>query len=473
MRAWLRRTVELHEELSAIAEVDPRWWLLAAGSALAEPYGTKTVYLACDAEPDADTMMLFRTPPAQPVVADAIARANAARIALRELDGTLPGQPLAVTLTRSRHGATVPNALEVAAFAVGSHCLIAQLSDPTLPQQLAAVLAGVAPAHSPATWMGAMPFVTISLGDEALPTARHGHRRAWIREGRPILDRTSKRLNAGPWLGLGRSGAWTVVSTCHLVVDGYGHARLTARIAELLAAAAPAVPSPHGSSTSIVDLPTLAAVDHAVPLVIVWREFASPTPRLVPLAYRLGILLHQRLGQPNARFSPTIQIPVARGHKHDPLRLRRRIVSATTSVRFDRGEPEPFAAFEARVRAVFEREAAGHGLVSRLLAAAAAVPVPVSWKRQSIGARRPAWLESFAEIIGGRALLSRLALDFPAPAMAAVSSASRLASDADPFGGCVITLLEDGTRGMITLAGTGFVGEPAHAMAMLDELLAQ
>jgi hypothetical protein len=180
--------------------------------------------------------------------------------------------------------------------------------------------------------------------------------------------------------------------------------------------------------------------------------------------------LHQRLGQPNARFSPTIQIPVARGQKNDPLRLRRRIVSATISVRFDHGKPEPFAHFEARVRAVFEREAAGHGLVSRLLAAAAAVPVPVSWKRQSISARRPRWLESFAELIGGRALLSRIALDFPSPPMAAVSSASRIASVSDPFGGCVITLIEDGTRGMITLAGTGFVGAATQATAILDEL---
>src|SRR6185369_12180283 len=97
-----------------------------------------------------------------------------------------------------------------------------------------------------------------------------------------------------------------------------------------------------------------------------------------------------------ARFSPTIQIPVARGHKDDRLRLRRRIVSATTSVRFADGVPEPLPAFEARVREVFAREAAAHGLVSRLLAAARAVPVPLAWKRKSISAKRPRWLEDFA-----------------------------------------------------------------------------
>lgn len=457
MRAWLRRTAELQFELAAIAEVDRRWWLLAAGVALAEPFAPKEMYLACDAEPDADTMMMFRA--AQPpnvvadVVADAMARANAARTALREIDGTLPGQPLAVTVQRSNGAVTVPSALDVAAFAAGAHCLVAKLNDPTLPQQLEALLAG----NTPKPWTGATPFVTVSIGDDATATARHGHRRAWTQSG-------------GPWLGLGRSGAWAVVSTCHLVVDGYGHARLTTRIAELMATA---TANPLASTTNAANvIPPLVDFKAAVPLVVVWRELAAPTPRLVPLAYRLGILLHQRLGQPQARFSPTIQIPVARGHADDPLRLRRRIVSATTSVRFDRGQPEPFAYFEARLRGVFAREAAGTGLVSRLLAAAAAVPVPLAWKRQSIGVHRPPWLEAIADTIGGRALLSRIALDFTAPALAAVSSPSRLASAHDPFGGCVITLVDDGNNGMLTLCGTGFVGDAVQSTAILDELLA-
>ena len=453
MREWLRRTDELQRELAAIADVDRRWWLLAAGVALAEPYAPKEMYLACDAEPDADTMMMFRAAVPANAVTDAIARASAARTALREIDGTLPGQPLAVTVKRSDGAITVPSALDVAAFAAGAHCLVARLDDPTLPQQLVDLLAG----RTPKPWPGATPFVTVSIGDDATATARHGHRRAWTQSG-------------GPWLGLGRSNAWAVVSTCHLVVDGYGHARLTTRIAELMATATanPRAPTPNAANV----IPPLVDFKAAVPLVIVWRELTAPTPRLIPLAYRLGILLHQRLGQPQARFSPTIQIPVARGHAEDPLRLRRRIVSATTSVGFDRGQPEPFAYFEARLRSVFAREAAGTGLVSRLLAAAAAVPVPLAWKRQSIGVHRRPWLEAIADTIGGRALLSRIALDFTAPALAAVSSPSRLASAHDPFGGCVITLVDDGNNGMLTLCGTGFVGDTVQSTAILDELLA-
>ena len=453
MRGWLRRTAELQRELAAIAEVDRRWWLLAAGVALAEPYAPKEMYLACDAKPDADTMMLFRAAQPANVVTDAIARANAARTALREIDGTLPGQPLAVTVQRSNGAVTIPSALDVAAFAAGAHCLIARLDDPTLPQQLIALLAG----HTPKLWVGATPFVTVAIGDDAIATARHGHRRGWTKTG-------------GPWLGLGRAGQWTVVSTCHLVVDGYGHARLTTRIAELMAAATANSRAPTPNSSIVI--PPLVAFTASVPLVIVWRELTAPTPRLIPLAYRLGILLHQRLGLPQARFSPTIQIPVARGHADDPLRLRRRIVSATTSVRFDHGQPEPFAHFEARLRGVFAREAAGTGLVSRLLAAAAAVPVPLAWKRQSIGVHRPPWLEAIADTIGGRALLSRIALDFAAPPLPAVSSPSRLASVHDPFGGCVVTLVDDGNNGMLTLCGTGFVGDTAQSTAILDELLA-
>jgi len=215
VRAWARRTAELHRELAAIADVDPRWWLLAGGVAFAEVHAPPELYLASGVEADADTFMGFRGP-GYAAPAAAIRAAHAARTALRELDGELPDQPLAVTIGRRDATMTVTSALEVAAFAVGGGCVVARLDDPTLPAQLAAALAGAAPAR----WTGPPPFVCVSLGDEPRATARHGHRRAWT-------DRVV------PWLGLGRSGDLAVVSTCHLVVDGYGHARLAARIAEL------------------------------------------------------------------------------------------------------------------------------------------------------------------------------------------------------------------------------------------------
>ena len=451
MSAWARRTAELQRELAAIAEVDPRWWLLAGGVAFAETGAPSEVYLACDAEPDADTFMGHRAPRPRDLVIDAINRATAARTALRELDGSFPDQPLAVTIDHSRGAEPRPSKLEVAAFAIGNKCLIARLDDPTLVTQLAALLGGADPPR----WYGATPFVCVSIGDEPVETARHGHRRAWNGRG-------------GPWLGLGRADDLAVVSTCHLIIDGYGHARLTARIAALAALAALTAGE---VSTHSHTAPSLGAAAGAVPLAVTWRDLPCPTPRVIPLAYELGRILHRHAGRRDAKFSPTIQIPVARGRKDDPMRLRRRVVSATTSVRFEDGVPEPFATFEARVREVFSREATDSGLVSRLLAAARAVPVPLSWKRKSISAKRPRWLESFAEVIGGRALLSRIAMDSAIPPMFAVSSPSRLASDTDPIGGCVITIVDDGRHGAITVCGSGFAGTAATAAALLDELL--
>jgi hypothetical protein len=295
--------------------------------------------------------------------------------------------------------------------------------------------------------------VCVSIGDESIDTARHGHRRAWTERG-------------GPWLGLGRAGDLAVVSTCHLVIDGYGHASITSRIAGLAGAVRSTSTSGHAA------LPQLGAVAGAVPLAVTWRELPRPTPRVIPLAYELGRILHRQAGRSDARFSPTIQIPVARGSQDDPMRLRRRIVSATTSVRFTDGVPEPFASFEARVRGVIAREAAASGLVSRLLAAARALPLPVSLKRRSISAKRPRWLENIAAVIGGRALLSRIAMDSPVPPLCAVSSPSRLATDADPVGGCVITIVDDGSHGAITIGGSGFAGTVDTASAFLDEVLA-
>ena len=364
MIGWAKRTVGLHRELAAIAEVDPRYWLLAGGVAITEQWGRgEAVYLACDAEPDADTFMAYRAARPRDVVADAISRALAARTALLEIDRELPDQTLAVTIDRASNAAMLPSSLDVAAFAIGRSCVVARMDDPSLAVQLVAALDG----SEPRRWSGAAPFVCVSIGDEPLETARHGHRRAWTDRG-------------GPWLGLGRADELAVVSTCHLIIDGYGHARIAARIAELVTSE-PAT-NGHGARS-------LAPVAGAVPLAIAWRELPSPTPRAIPLAYDLGCLLHRHAGRRDARFSPTFQIPIARGAKDDPMRLRRRVVSATTSVRFADGAPEPFPIFEQRVREMIVREANANGLASRLLAAARGAPVPTAWKRKDISAKRP------------------------------------------------------------------------------------
>ncbi len=461
-RWWLRRAVELHGELSAVAHTDLRWWILAAGVAAVEPWGRSGDYVSADATPTGDTFIGYPCPPPADPIADAIARARAVRTAIREIDGTLPDQPLASTLrTRTAggraetdqalHGAdavAVPSSLDVAAFAIGGHCAFGALDDPTLPDLLASVLAGA----TPPPWRGATPFVCVSIGDDPVATARHAHRRAW-REG------------SGPWLGVGRAEGLATVSTCHLVVDGYGHARLAGRIAELIGA--PTITA----RTAETSLPPLAPVDGAIPLGVAWRRLPGRAPRALAMAYALGRALHRDTGPADARFSPTMQIPVAPGDRDDPLRIRRRPIAGVASVRFDGDRPEPYEVFSTRTRAALAREAAGHGLTTRLLAAARALPIPLAWKRKSIGATRAPWLDRFAEVIGGRACLSKITVDARLPPSCAVSSPARLVSDSDPLGSCVITIVEDGERSAITACGSGLAGTPEAANAMIDELL--
>jgi hypothetical protein len=149
----------------------------------------------------------------------------------------------------------------------------------------------------------------------------------------------------------------------------------------------------------------------------------------------------------------------------------RRVVPSAISLRFDNGEPEPFEAFEARARANFLRESAGRGLCTRLLAAARAAPVSLAWKRKTFSAARPRWLDRIAEVVGGRACLSRIQLDVPVPPACAVSSPARLASNSDPLGGCVITIIDDGSRAAITACGSGLAGTSDDAADLIDVLL--
>jgi hypothetical protein len=268
------------------------------------------------------------------------------------------------------------------------------------------------------------------------------------------------------------------VSTCHLVVDGYGHASLTRRIHALLEGATrgawSGAPSAHHGSHPHAALPPLAPVAGAVPLGVAWQELVGPGVRALPLAYAVGRVLHRAaaLAGGGARFSPTLQIPVAPGRLDDPERRRRRAMAAIVSVRFAAGEPEPFERFEARARGVLERETLRIGLCARLLAAARAAPAPLAWKRRGFSAARPRWLDRVSDVLGGRACVSRIRIDAPLPASCAVSSPSRLASAGDPLGACVVTVVDDGDRAAITVCGSGLTGTSAGARSVLDELLA-
>jgi hypothetical protein len=455
VKEWLRRAGALHADLAALADVRaPGWWVLAGAAAV--EWSGRAGYVLSDAEPASDTFIGHACRAADDPVAQAIARAHAARQAIRELDGTLPQQPLAVAIERDAAGArTIPNPLRHAAFADGGRPFpyIAALEDRIEDERELARTLALRLRGEPAGFVTipGFPFVCVTLGEEPAATARHGHRRAWTDRG-------------GPWLGCGQIDGMNVVSTCHLVVDGYGHAVLAARIAELTRELIARVPR----ST---DVPLVApppdVVDGAIPLQCTWGDIPSGM-RALRIAYALGCVLHRRAGNATAAFSPTIQIPVAPGAADDPDRHRKRVIPAITSVRFSAGAPEPYAQFAARTKEMIAREAAGQGLTTRLHASLRAIPTPLVWKRRAIAAERPRWQDGFATVLGGRGCVSKIVLSTPSPAACAVSSPAKMATASDPLGGCVVTIVDDGRTAAITLCGSGTLAEPS----VLDEALA-
>jgi hypothetical protein len=262
----------------------------------------------------------------------------------------------------------------------------------------------------------------------------------------------------------------TVVSTCHLVVDGWGHAHLTSDIVlgldrhavrALAATAAAAL----GSAAHPAAPPLSAAAGD--PLGVAWRRLAGPPPRFTRQAWALGRVLHADHGDATATRSPTFQVPVAPGGADDPARFARRVRPAILSVRFAAGVPEPEAVFAARARAVIAREAAGRGLSARLLAALTAVPVPLGWKRGVVGTRTGA-LAAAIDVIAGTGCLSLLRLPGAPPPLAAVSSPAQLLAAGDPRATSVLTMVADGDGVTITLAGSGRAGHAAGAESLLE-----
>ncbi len=380
----------LVDEIADVNWRDPAWWALLGVANAAEAWaslrGVPPTYLSSDAEPHGDTFMGWHSPaPATlaEAIADATTDAEAAARALTELDGALPDQPLRVAIRAGTSSSLVPADPSRIALVVGDR------------------ITGAAD--------GAIVAV---VGDHPIGVARHLHRRAWTRTG-------------GPWLGIGRAGDLTIVSTCHLVVDGFGHAEICRAIingrdperhARVLAEAR----AIHGDAP-IPALPPLAA---APPLDIAHARVAS-LPRFAPLAYAVGKVLYD-----GGRMSPTIQVPVAPGAPN------RRVVTALVSVRFPDGAPEPLEVFTARAHAAIKREAAGGGLLSRLLAATAALPVPLSMKRHGLVGQRSSWLAGPIGVLGGRASLSILR----EPSLVAVSAPGVAGASVITVAGDVVTV---------------------------------
>lgn len=454
---WLARFAELRglvDEVAPAAWSDPRWWALVATIATTETRRAAATYLLSDAGPAGDTFMAWPAPRPVDPIGEAIGLARAARDAVAGLDGALIDQPLAGAIAIGPDGARlVPCALDHVAIAVGTRVALAPLAatDAELARAIAALAGGRMTAPLAAIdRRGPRAFCTISIGDDAWPTAHHGHRRAWVEEPE----------RGGPWLGLARAGDHLIASTCHYAIDGYGHGLLAARIAERSRA-----PS---TSTAPMTLPALAMVPDADPLAFAARAFAPI--KAIDLAYRLGIILGDELGVRRGK-APTLQIPVAPGDRDDPERWRRRVLPAVASVRFIDGRPEPFAAFAARARIAIAREAAGVGLASRVLAAGRALPLPVRWKRRVAASPggSPAWAAPLFDAVAGRGCVSLLRLPPQGERVPPIAASAPARTDA--IGSVVVTLVDSGApSATITVTGTGRWNSAAACARLIDQL---
>lgn len=422
---------------------DPAWWALLGTAALAEPWGQgATAYLASDADPGTDTLMAAATAVprgAADWIAWAVASAHAAHAAVARLDGTLPDQPLAVAIARSGGLArTAPLAQpRRVGFAIGAQVWYGQLDgrgaayDADLARALARTLRG---QPSQLTLDGPPPQVVVALGDDAPSRLRHGHRRAWTAAG-------------GPWLGVARMGPYAAVTTCHLVVDGWGHALLTQAIA------AAAAPPQLRVEAADVTLPPLAIVA-GEPLELCWGP--APPVGAVAAAYALGVVLHRR-GDPRARRSPPLQLPVAPGAADDPARLARRVRPALLSVRFSDGRPEPLAAFAARAKAAIAREAAGAGIATRLLSGLHGLPLPLALKRRALAGGPSRLTAGPSQHLAGDACLSMLRLP-DGPALVAASAPPPQIPRSR--GAAVVTVVRAGADALVTAATVGRCDAP-------------
>lgn len=486
MSSWRASMRELRALLDEVAEIDwrhPAWWGSVAATAAFERLPARgghdldAGYLTSDGGPRSDTFMA--TPCAAADAAHAVAagvvQARAAWDALATLDGTLPGQPLLCQLDHRgalarRRPLSQPRR---AVFATPSGAYVATLgeratSDGELVRELARAHAGHPPARHRLTRVDPRSdalldaAISVSLLLEEPATARHAHRRGWNTAG-------------GPWLGVARAVDRAFVTTSHTVVDGYGHA--------LIANAVLAAPVPDtliAAARRVLDgapLEPAPALAQALPLGIAVGELLA-APRFAELLYATGWALeriYRRDLSPaqrrRARFTPTLQIPIAPGAPDDPARLRRRVAPGLIALRMHRGELEDPTALRARLGALIAREAACAGALGRLREAALRVPLPASIKRRSLRAGAvPHPLAPPIEVLAGRGCLS--SLGFPpgaAPPMSlqAASAPALDASVGDPRGGSVVTVVTGAETSTVTVSGTGLAGTEAGARAFL------
>lgn len=473
-----------------VSEVNGRWthpaWLaLVAGTTAleglarlaprpleADPY---SAYLAANGSPKSDTFMGRVRPrrrlDAAARIALGCARAAAALETIHAFDGSLPGQPLARALRFERGWLrrVELDGTRAAVFVTPRGRFVTELDDPErVARALGEACAGR--ASLPAIdGQSARAAVAVDLSPQPGTTARHLHRRAWTDAG-------------GPWLGVGETEDLDLVTTCHLAIDGYGHGRVADRVLHGVESADPAwlarlaAAARSGLGDSEPRFDEAAPVAGALPIGFASEAAPPAEVTFARVAYALGRTVERLVdGSPASRAAPTFQVTVAPGARDDPDRRRRRVRFALMSLRSSGSEAETFSEFQPRLAAAVERERAQPGLLGRVLEATAVAPLPRALRRRLLASQgRPNRLVPPIAALAGRASLSLIrypAGERPRAALCGASAPGLLATEEDPLGSFVVTIVHHEGGCTVSVDGTGVAGTDPGARHVLRLLL--
>jgi hypothetical protein len=262
-------------------------------------------------------------------------------------------------------------------------------------------------------------------------------------------------------MGVADVPPFSVVSTCHAAVDGYAHARVCADVLRPAAAHSSRFAPDPLSGVPGVSPPSVGFAARAI---------IGPRPRLAAAMHAFASVLDRRLGGGAARTVP-FHVPVAPGQRAESARWRRRSLYGLMALAKDAdGQLESVEALAARLPEFLAREAAGRGLLTRVLRAALELPLPPALQRLLI-ARRPRADRFFApaRVLTGAGYISWMR--FPTgeePQFPTYPSAVPSFSD-EGYGGAGLSIAPFSSGLACGLTTSGTLGTNALAEQMIDE----
>ncbi len=453
---------EIHARLGRLVEPklwSPAWivhgWLqrlLCGGLKYRETIGDPSVwaeFLSLHPGPTQDTFMATPAGACGKPLMEAAARARALAEVLHDHRDRFHGQPLLVGVY-DRGGTSVRRSLptglgppEIGILHGDRYVQVRAAGRPVvdLAREIGRRLREVIPGSPGRVSVPAVVEVT----SVPLERAWHLHRRMGLE---------------GPWLGCSRvsAPALDLLSTRHLVVDGFGHTR----IFNAWRASVKALETPDA------DLPELPPLGHSAdprvpPVGFLPMELDANGLGFSALAYAFGLALQTAQG---ARQGPTFQVPCIPDRDPEPASDWRssRITAVLAAVRSNaQGHPEPLERFEARLKADLAAEDGLTGLASDGMRKLGRVPLPPALKAflQTIVDQAAASVPGPPAYLMGSGLFSYIKMardeDSGEPRWAASWPPPYRTMNLGP-GGIACTVIEQGGRRSVGIAGSGASG---------------